>query len=60
MEFVVHGDAYAELAFAHAEGAAEFDLVTEIVLSDQTLELLHDLTGAFDVAGRADTNSDFH
>ena len=54
IEIVIKGNAYALLAFAHAESAAESNLVSDVVFVDQTLELFYDLTGTFDVAGAAD------
>ena len=55
MEGVIHRHAHALLAFAHAESAAESDLVSDIVFVDQALKLFYNLTGTFDVAGAADT-----
>ena len=55
VEIVVKGNAYALLAFAHAESAAEGDLVSDIVFVDQALKLFYNLTGTLDVAGAADT-----
>ena len=60
MEGVVDRYANALLALAHAEGAAQLYLFAQIVLRDQTLELLNDLTGALDVAGASDTNCNFN
>ena len=54
VEIVVKGNAYTLLAFAHAECAAESNLVGDVVFVDHTLELFYDLTGTFDVAGAAD------
>jgi hypothetical protein len=55
VEIVVKGNAYALLAFAHAESAAESDLVGDVVFVDQALKLFYNLTGTLDVAGAADT-----
>ena len=54
VEIVVKGNAYALLAFAHAESAAEGNLVSNVVFVDQALKLFYNLTGTFDVAGAAD------
>ena len=54
VEIVVEGNAYALLAFAHTESAAEGDLVCDVVFVDQALKLFYDLAGTFDVAGAAD------
>ena len=51
IEGIVNGDADALLALTHAECAAEFNLVAEIVLRDKLLQLLYHLTGTLDVAG---------
>ena len=59
MEGVIDGYADALLALAHAEGAAQLNLVSKVVFGDQILELLNDLAGALDVAGATDTNSNF-
>lgn len=59
-EVVVDRHAYPLLAFAHAEGAAEFDLVTEAFLRDKILESFNYLTRAFDMARGAYTNCYFH
>jgi hypothetical protein len=59
MELVADRYANALLALAHAEGSAQINLVCEVVLCDQILKLLNDLTGSLDVAGATDTNSDF-
>jgi hypothetical protein len=56
IEIIVKGNAYALLAFAHAESAAEGNLVSDIVFVDHTLELFYYLTGTFDVAGAADAH----
>ena len=53
IEIVVKGNAYALLAFAHAESAAEGNLVSNVVFGDQALKLFYDLTGTLDVAGAA-------
>jgi len=60
MEYIVHRDADAKLALAHAERSAQFNLVTDVVLGDQPLQLLDDLTGPLDMAGRADTDGNIH
>ena len=60
VEFFVDRDADAELALAHAERAAQFRLVADIVLGNQALEGLDDLTGTLHMAGRADTNGNSH
>ena len=54
VEIVVKGNAYALLAFAHAESAAEGNLVSNVVFGDQALKLFYDLTRTLDVAGAAD------
>jgi hypothetical protein len=59
MEGVVHGNAHTLLALAHAEGAAQLYLLTEVMLGNEALELLYDLARALDVAGATDTNCDF-
>ena len=58
-ELVVNGYAHALLALAHAEGAAELYLLTEILLCEEILKLLNYLTRTLDVAGATDTNCDF-
>ena len=60
MEGVVYHDAYALLALTKAEGAAKLYLILQLVLRDQLLQLLHYLTGSFDVAGASNTNCNFH
>ena len=60
MDYIIHGDADAKLALVQAERAAQFNLVADVVLGNQFLQLLDDLTGTFDVAGRADTDSNIH
>lgn len=60
MEGVVNGDANALLALSHTEGAAQFYLVTQIVLRDKILQLLYYLSRTLDVAGGADTYGYFH
>ena len=59
MEGVVHRNAHALLALTHAEGAAELNLITEIVLRNQILQLLNYLTRTLNVAGATDTNRNF-
>ncbi len=59
-ELVVHRDAHALLAFAHAEGSAKLDLVAEIVFVNKILELLNYLARSLDVAGGTDANGYFH
>ena len=59
-EGVVHRDADALLATAQAEAAGQFDLVAQIILADELLQVLYDLTGTLDVTGTADTYRDFH
>jgi hypothetical protein len=59
MEGVIDRYADALLALAHAEGAAQLNLVSKVIFGDQILELLDDLAGALDVAGASDTNSNF-
>ena len=56
VEIVVKGNAYALLAFAHAESAAEGNLISDVVFIDQALKLFYDLTRTFNVAGAADAN----
>jgi hypothetical protein len=60
MERIVHRNANALLALAHAEGASKLYLVAELVFCDQILELFYYLTGALNVAGATDTNRDFN
>ncbi len=59
IEIIVDGDTNTLLALTHAEGAAEIDLVADVVLGDQSLKLFYHLAGAFDMAGATDTNCDF-
>ena len=59
MELAVHSHANALLAFAHAEGAAQLDLVAQTIFCNQLLQLFHYLTGALDMAGTADANRTF-
>ena len=56
VEIAVEGNAYALLAFAHAESTAESYFVSNVILADQTLELFYDLTGTLNVAGTADAH----
>ena len=44
MESIVNGYTNTLLAFAHAEGATEFNLITEFVFTDKILKLLYNLT----------------
>ena len=60
VELLVDGHAYALLALADAEGAAHLNLITEVILSDESLKALYNESGTFDVAGTADTNNNFH
>ena len=55
MEGVIDGHANALLALAHAEGAAQLNLVSKVVFGDQILELLDNLAGALDEAGRPES-----
>ena len=48
------------LAFAHAEGAGELNLVVKVVLFYKILELFDNLARALYVAGGADANGYFH
>jgi hypothetical protein len=59
-ELAVHGYANSLLAVAQAEGAAEFDLIFDVVGTNEILQELNDLTGAFQVAGTADAYGNFH
>jgi hypothetical protein len=59
MELVTNGYAYALLTVAHAEGTAEINLLTDIVLCNEMLKLLYYLTGALDVTGATYTYCDF-
>jgi hypothetical protein len=59
MEGIIHGDAYALLALTHAEGAAQLYLIADLVLGNEILQLLYDLTRTLDMAGASDTNSNF-
>ena len=59
VEGIVYGNTNALLALAHAEGTAKLYLITEIVLCNEVLKLLNDLTGSLNVAGATDTNSYF-
>ena len=59
MEGVIDRYADALLALAHAEGAAQLNLVSKVIFGDQILELLDDLAGALDVAGASDTICNF-
>jgi len=58
--FAVNGDAYAFLALAHAERAAELDLAFDTMLLDQLLQFFHDLPGTLQMAGTANANHDLH
>jgi hypothetical protein len=60
VERTVNADAYSLLTIAKTEGAAELHLVLNVVLADQLLELLHNLTGAFDMTRASDTYCNFH
>ena len=60
VELVVYRDAYALLALAHAEGAAQVHLLLQAVVGDQLLKLLDHLTGPLYVAGTTDTHCNFH
>ncbi len=57
---IINGDTNTELALTEAECTAEVNLVTEIIFGDETLKLRNYGTRAFDVAGRADANCNFH
>ena len=59
-EFSVRRYTNALLTFSHAECSGKFDLVAEIIVADKILKLFNYLTGAFDVARRADAYCDFH
>ena len=59
-ELVVHRDAHALLAFAHAEGTGELNLVVKIVFSYKVLKLFDYLARTLDVAGGTDANGYFH
>jgi len=48
--FIVYGNAYALLTFAHAERTAKLYGILQIIHTDLVLELLHHLTRAFQVA----------
>ena len=43
MEIFVNRYTNTLLAFAHAESAAEFNLITEFILGDKILKLLYNL-----------------
>lgn len=57
---IVYSNTDTLLASAHAKGSTQLDFRTKIVAADQGLELLNDLTGTLDMAGRTNTNSYFH
>ena len=59
MELVVNSYTYALLAVAHAEGAAEINLLANVILSDELLKLSYYLARALDVTGATDTYCDF-
>ena len=58
-EFTVYSYTYTLLALTHAEGASKLYLISEIVFSNQALELFYYLARTFDVTGASDTNCDF-
>lgn len=60
VEFVVHGDADAFLAAAHAEDAAEVDFVFELALGYLVLEPFDYAARAFYVAGASYADFDFY
>ena len=60
MKLTVHGNADALLALFHAERTGKRNLICETILSNELLELFHNLPGTLEVAGGADTNCDFH
>ena len=51
MEVIVYGDANALLTMTHAEGAAQLNLVAQVVVRNQLLKLAHHLAGTLDMAG---------
>jgi hypothetical protein len=59
MEVVIYRNTNTLRTFAHAEGAAQLNLIAQFVLGNQILELLNNLARAFDVAGATDTNRNF-
>jgi hypothetical protein len=54
--FAVYRNADAVLAVAHAKLARKLYLVLQLMIGDQTLQLLHDLTGTLQVAAASDTD----
>ena len=60
MEGSIHRDAHPLLAFPHAEGAAQFNLITQILFGNQLLQLLHHRAGTLDMTGRTNANRYFH
>jgi hypothetical protein len=59
MEGVIDRYAYALLTLAHAESAAKFYFIAEIILGNQILKLLYYLARTLDVAGASNTNCNF-
>ena len=47
-------------AVAHAEGAAQLDLILQVVFLYKVLELFHNLAGALQMAGASYTNINVH
>ena len=50
MKLTVHGNANALLALFHAERTGKRNLICETVLSNELLELFHNLPGTLEVA----------
>lgn len=60
VEAVVRHHADALLTTTQTEAAGQLDLVAQIILADEVLQLLYNLTGTLDVTGTADTYRNFH
>jgi hypothetical protein len=60
IQLVIQGNIDAVDAVAHAEGAAQLDLILQVVFLYKVLELFHNLAGALQMAGASDANSTFH
>jgi hypothetical protein len=60
MEGIIYTDADSLLTPPHAEGAAQFHSVLQIMLRNQRPELLHHLTGSLNMAGTSNAYSHFH
>lgn len=57
VKFIADGHANALLALTKAERTCDLYLVLKAVVLDDIAELLHNLTGALQMAGTTDTNS---